>query len=106
MDEPSIDLSTYDQTTLSRWWCELMTFRWPADFPLPRPEGWDGMNPTQRDCCDDMWSAFQLVKNAVSLEAALAYWRGPYQRGRSRPTDPEEADPHAAGTWHDRPSLL
>lgn len=34
-------LTSHDRMTLARWACELNCFRWPEDFPVPKPEGWD-----------------------------------------------------------------
>jgi hypothetical protein len=88
MAKPSIDLSTYDQTTLARWWCELNIYRWPADFPIPKPEGWDAETEDQKWYRDELQTAWDLVTRAVDREDALAYWNGPFQQGRFYPPFP------------------
>lgn len=33
-------LAGYAPEQLAAWWVDLNGFHWPADFPLPEPDGW------------------------------------------------------------------
>jgi hypothetical protein len=74
-----MDLSSYDQQTLARWWCEFNSYRWPIDFLKPEPPGFRRLGDFERYKLPAFRRAFAAVEAAVPTEVALAYWKGPYR---------------------------
>lgn len=61
---------------VSGWWCEVNCWRWPADFPIPKPSGFDDVEPSDHEGFRFIWrvlSAFVPEK-----EKARAWHKGGY----------------------------
>lgn len=70
-----MDLSSYDQTTLAGWWCDLNSFNWPPDFPLPEPPGWRDLTDKAKHRHVDGRIAWHAVNDAVDHGLAHAEWQ-------------------------------
>jgi hypothetical protein len=87
MAEMMPDFGGYDPQMLARWACNLEIFRWPVDFPVSPPAGWNAMNHRARILrCPEVERAYEAVAAAVPRDVVMAYWDGPFRAG-------EAADP-------------
>jgi len=92
VSENPLDLTGYSRDTLARWWCQMNVFRWPPDFPEPEPPDWPRMSDRQKHQSPEGRRAWRAINSACPESDALAYWRGPFDRGRN------EAQPILSGT--------
>lgn len=91
-----LDLSRRSPETLARWACELNVFRWPKDFPIAKPEGWDLWTSDRDRRKDRLYSdlksrfpefavATDAVRRAADFDRVMAYWRDRFSGNESPP---------------------
>jgi hypothetical protein len=73
-DEILRQLAGYDPDTLAVWVVELNCFRWPAECPIPMPEGWTAVrhNRERMALSQPLWQA--LHRLVTEEDVSRVWW--------------------------------
>lgn len=67
-------LSKKNKNTLARWYCELNCFRWPKDFPISPPVGYESMTGKGQVFNRKRRVVWWIMKQIISDKRKSHYW--------------------------------
>lgn len=67
----------FKDKTVRRWWCQLNSWRWPENLPMPKPASNDYDDPLYKE-------AVMAVQMECAWRFCKSYWNGAWDKERNR----------------------